>query len=115
MASRRNAIMANDRDRRQGYVKRTPAKDVLWPLYERADRDLPKNLSIVLAGRRKSIQDKLDVRRAHHRAMPQAGRDRGGRAGAVLAVYAHPAIVPAPTAQRRGLRDGHSGCVTMIK
>ena len=27
------------------YVKHTPAKDVLVPLYKRADRDLPKNLS----------------------------------------------------------------------
>jgi hypothetical protein len=35
-------------------VKRTPAKDVLRPLYERADRDLPKNLSIVLTGWRVS-------------------------------------------------------------
>jgi hypothetical protein len=41
------------------YVKRTPAKDVLRLLYERADRDLPKNLSIVLTGWRKSVQDKL--------------------------------------------------------
>jgi hypothetical protein len=43
------------------YVKRTPAKDVLRPFYERADRDLPKNLSIVLTGWRKSVQDKLDA------------------------------------------------------
>lgn len=47
------------------YVKRTPAKDVLRPLYERADRDLPKNLSIVLTGWRKSVQDKLDAEDAH--------------------------------------------------
>jgi hypothetical protein len=43
------------------HVKRTPAKDVLRPLYERADRDLPKNLSIVLTGWRKSVQNKPDV------------------------------------------------------
>lgn len=41
-------------------MKRTPAKDVLRLLYERADRDLPKNLSIVLTGWRMSVQDKLD-------------------------------------------------------
>ncbi len=34
---------------------------MLRPLYERADRDLPKNVSVVLAGWRKSIQDKLDA------------------------------------------------------
>ena len=43
------------------YVKGRPAKDVLKPLYENADRDLPKNTSIILANWRKSIQDKLDA------------------------------------------------------
>jgi hypothetical protein len=42
------------------YLKSKAAKDVLKPLYERADRDLPKNTSIILANWRKSIQDKLD-------------------------------------------------------
>jgi hypothetical protein len=37
MASLRNAIMTKDRPRRHGDVKRTPAKDVLRPLYERAE------------------------------------------------------------------------------
>ena len=43
------------------YVKGKAAKDVLRPLYEGADKDLPKNTSIVLANWRKSIQDKLDA------------------------------------------------------
>jgi hypothetical protein len=42
------------------YVKGRPPKDVLGPLYERAERELPKNTSIVMANWRKSIQDKLD-------------------------------------------------------
>ncbi len=43
------------------YAKGKPPKEVLGPLYERADRDLPKNTSIILANWRKSIQDKLDA------------------------------------------------------
>ena len=37
----------------------------LAPLYERADRDLPKNLSIIITGWRKAIQGKLDAEDAH--------------------------------------------------
>jgi len=43
------------------YVKGKPPKEVLGPLYSNADRELPKNTSIVLANWRKSIQDKLDA------------------------------------------------------
>ena len=42
-------------------LKSKAAKDVLKPLYAQADRDLPKNTSIILANWRKSIQDKLDA------------------------------------------------------
>ena len=53
------------------YVKHTPAKDVLAPLYKRADRDLPKNLSIVMTGWRKAVQDKLDAEDSHVIALCQ--------------------------------------------
>ncbi len=43
------------------YLRQKPTKDVLAPLYEKADRELPKNTSIILANWRKSIQDKLDA------------------------------------------------------
>lgn len=43
------------------YVKSKPVKDVLAPLYERADKELPKNTSIVMANWRKSVQLKLDA------------------------------------------------------
>ncbi len=43
------------------YVKGKPPKEVLGPLYTRADRELPKNTSIVLSNWRKSVQDKLDA------------------------------------------------------
>ena len=42
------------------YLKSKAAKDVLKPLYAQADKDLPKNTSVILANWRKSIQDKLD-------------------------------------------------------
>lgn len=34
---------------------------MLRPLFERADRELPKNLSVVLAGWRTAIQARLDA------------------------------------------------------
>jgi hypothetical protein len=43
------------------YVKGKSPKEVLAPLYERAEREVPKNTSIVLTNWRKSIQDKLDA------------------------------------------------------
>ncbi len=61
--ARRSFVSAEDKVKAiaEIYAKGKPPKEVLSPLYERADRDLPKNTSIILANWRKSIQDKLDA------------------------------------------------------
>jgi hypothetical protein len=43
------------------YLRGKAPRDVLRPLYESANRDLPRNTSIVLASWRKTIQDRLDA------------------------------------------------------
>jgi hypothetical protein len=42
------------------YAKGRPAKEVLGPYYSAAEKEVPKNTSIVLSNWRKTIQDKLD-------------------------------------------------------
>ncbi len=60
---RRSFVSLEDKVKAIGaiYMKGQPAREVLTPFYERVERELPKNTSIVLANWRKSIQDKLNA------------------------------------------------------
>lgn len=42
------------------YVRGRPVKDVLEPIYQKAEKEMPENISVIISNWRKSIQTKLD-------------------------------------------------------